>query len=278
MLGQRLIRINLKIFSDYKLYIMIKKILLIAITVSVLGCNNTKPKDTELTQKKEITDPKETEVWEPEPKAVSFDENNVPSDAIVLFDGKNLEAWQNVDKSDFPVGWIINKDGSMTVNPGTGSIETKQKFGSIQLHLEWSAPDIIDGEGQERGNSGVFFQNRYEVQILDSYQNRTYSNGQATSIYKQYIPLVNAMKSPTEWQTYDIIFHAPEFNDDGKKIKSGTLTVLHNGVLVQDHVEILGTTEYIGYPKNIAHGKAPLQLQDHRNLVSYRNIWIRELK
>ena len=257
---------------------MIKKILLIAITVSVLGCNNTKPKDTELTQKKEITDPKETEVWEPEPKAVSFDENNVPSDAIVLFDGKNLEAWQNVDKSDFPVGWIINKDGSMTVNPGTGSIETKQKFGSVQLHLEWSAPDIIDGEGQGRGNSGVFFQNRYEVQILDSYQNRTYSNGQATSIYKQYIPLVNAMKSPTEWQTYDIIFHAPEFNDDGKKIKSGTLTVLHNGVLVQDHVEILGTTEYIGYPKNIAHGKAPLQLQDHRNLVSYRNIWIRELK
>ncbi|MEM9687587.1 MAG: DUF1080 domain-containing protein, partial [Bacteroidota bacterium] len=160
---------------------------------------------------------------------------------------------------------------------GAGDIETRQHFGSVQLHLEWSAPNVIEGEGQGRGNSGVFFQNRYEVQILDSYQNRTYSNGQAASVYKQHIPLVNATKPPEQWQTYDIIFHAPEFDASGKKIKSGMLTVFHNGVLVQDHVEILGTTEYIGSPKSQAHGKGPIRLQDHGNPLQYRNIWIRPL-
>lgn len=233
-------------------------------------------KTTEVPQK-EITDPKETEVWEPEPKAISFNENSVPSDAIVLFDGSSLEAWVSAKDSVSVAGWTINPDKSMTVKPGTGDIQTKQNFGSVQLHLEWSAPDVIEGDGQGRGNSGVFFQNKYEVQILDSYQNRTYSNGQATSIYKQHIPLANATKAPDQWQTYDIIFHAPEFDSDGNKTKSGAFTVIHNGVLVQDHVEILGTTEYIGPPKNPAHDKGPIKLQDHSNPVQYRNIWIREL-
>lgn len=226
---------------------------------------------------KEITDPKETELWEPIPKTISFNKNNVPSDAIILFDGSSLDAWVSTKDSLSTANWTIHADKTMTVNPGTGDIQTKQHFGSVQLHLEWSAPDVIKGEGQGRGNSGVFFQNRYEVQILDSYNNRTYSNGQATAIYKQHIPLANATKAPDQWQTYDIIFHAPEFDPIGKKTKSGTFTVLHNGVLVQDHVEILGTTEYIGLPKNIPHGIGPIKLQDHGNLVQYRNIWIREL-
>ncbi len=228
------------------------------------------------TPEKEITDPKETEVWEPEPKVVSFNENNIPSDAIVLFDGTNLDAWVSA-KDTTAAAWILNPDKTMTVAPGTGDIQTKQHFGSVQLHIEWSAPDVIEGEGQGRGNSGVFFYKDYEVQILDSYQNRTYSNGQATSVYKQHIPLVNATKAPDQWQTYDIIFHAPEFDADGKKTKSGTFTVIHNGVLVQDHVALLGTTEYRGLPKNIPHGKGPIKLQDHSNPVQYRNIWVREL-
>ncbi|WP_299185095.1 DUF1080 domain-containing protein [uncultured Aquimarina sp.] len=228
------------------------------------------------TPKKEITDPKETEVWEPEPKAISFDKTNTPSDAIILFNGEDLSQWIST-KDSTTAGWTINTDKTMTVKPGTGDIQTKNNFGSVQLHLEWKAPNIIEGEGQGRGNSGVFFQNKYEVQILDSYQNRTYSNGQATSIYKQHIPLVNATKPNDQWQTYDIIFHQPEFTN-GKKVKSGSFTVIHNGVLVQDHVEILGSTEYIGSPKNEAHGKGPIKLQDHSNPVHYRNIWIRELK
>jgi len=230
-----------------------------------------------ITPQKEITDPKDTEIWDPEPKIVSFNGNNVPSDAIILFDGSNLDAWVSANDKISNAKWIINPDQTMTVKPGTGDIQTKQNFGSVQLHLEWSAPDIIEGEGQERGNSGVFFQNNYEVQILDSYQNRTYANGQATSIYKQYAPLVNATTAPDKWQTYDIIFHAPIFDKDGKKTTSGRFTVLHNGVLVQDHVEILGTTEYIGLPKNNAHGKAPIKLQDHSNPIQFRNIWVREL-
>ena len=259
---------------------------LFLVSVLVFSCKKnaetlqteTQQEKTEMisTPEKEITDPKETEVWEPEPEAVSFNENNVPSDAIVLFNGTDLDAWITA-KDTTAAGWMINEDGTMTVVPGTGDIQTKENFGSVQLHLEWSAPDTIEGEGQGRGNSGVFFQNRYEVQILDSYQNRTYSNGQATSVYKQHIPLVNATKAPDQWQVYDIIFHAPEFDAEGKKTKSGTFTVIHNGVLVQDHVEIQGTTEYIGRPKNIAHGKGPIKLQDHSNPMQFRNIWIRPL-
>ncbi|MBP2834024.1 DUF1080 domain-containing protein [Aquimarina sp. U1-2] len=226
---------------------------------------------------KKIKDPKATEVWEPEPKVITFSDQNVPSDAIVLFDGSNLEAWVSSKDSISEANWKVLPDKTMVVEPGGGDIQTKQQFGSVQLHLEWSAPDVIKGEGQGRGNSGIFFQNRYEIQILDSYQNRTYANGQAASLYKQHIPLVNATKAPDQWQTYDIIFHSPEFDKKGRKTKSGTVTVIHNGVVVQDHAEILGTTEYIGPPKNSTHGKGPLKLQDHGNYVQYRNIWVREL-
>ena len=173
----------------------------------------------------------------------------------------------------------MNNDGSMTVNNKTGDIQTVQNFGSIQLHLEWKSPAEVQGKGQSRGNSGVFLNGLYEVQVLDNNDNDTYVNGQVGSIYKQHVPLAMASVPTGEWNTYDIIYHAPEFNDEGDKIKSGTITVLHNGVLVQDNVEIKGTTPYIGWPKNPAHGKGPLKLQDHgdNSRVSYRNIWVREL-
>lgn len=250
---------------------MITKALFFASLIFLLGSMNVNSQE-----KKEITDPKATEVWEPEPKVVGFDKNNVPSDAIVLFNGGDLNMWESAGKKG-KTNWTINKDGSMTVKPGKGDISTKQHFGSIQLHLEWRAPQVVQGEGQGRGNSGIFFQNRYEVQILDSYQNRTYSNGQAASIYKQHIPLANATKPPQEWQTYDIIFHKPEFDAEGNKTRSGSFTVIHNGVLVQDHVEIMGSSAYIGPPKYEAHGEGPIKLQDHGNPVSYRNIWLRKL-
>lgn len=224
----------------------------------------------------QITKPEVTEVWDPEPRIVEVDDRSgVPSDAIVLFDGTSLSNWQKRN-NDEPAGWKIEGD-HMTVVAGTGDIKTKQTFGSCQLHLEWRAPAKVEGESQGRGNSGVFFQELYEVQILDNYDNRTYSNGQAASIYKQHIPLVNACNPPGEWQTYDIIFTAPIFNDDGIKIASGFLTVLHNGVLVQNHSELYGSTEYIGMPKNIKHENGSIILQDHSNPVSYRNIWLREL-
>lgn len=224
----------------------------------------------------QITQPEASEVWEPQPRKVSISENGIPADAIVLFDGKSLEQWESRKDSSAAM-WTINQDGSMSVKPGAGDIQTKQVFGSIQLHLEWRAPDVIVGEGQGRGNSGVFFQGRYEVQVLDNYNNQTYANGQAGAIYKQSIPLVNACKAPGEWQTYDILFDAPVFNADGIKIKSGYLTVFHNGIVIQNHVEIQGTTEYIGFPKNMAHGEDKIILQDHSNPVSYRNIWLRKL-
>jgi len=226
--------------------------------------------------KEKITDPKVTEVWEPEPRMVtpSASNNTPPSDAIILFDGGNADSWQHDDGSS--VKWTI-EDDVMTVLPGAGQITTKGNFGDCQLHLEWRSPDEPNRKGQDKGNSGVFLQGKYEVQILNSYQNRTYSNGQAASVYKQHIPLVNAMRPPGEWNVYDIIFHAPQFDQNGKKVKSGRLTVMHNGVLVQDHVEILGTTEYIGPPKNMAHGDGPIFLQDHSNKVSFRNIWLRKL-
>ncbi len=220
-------------------------------------------------------EPEATEVWTPEARVVTPAENNAPpSDAIVLFDGKNLEEWTSINNAK--AEWKV-ADDCMTVVKGKGNIKTKRKFGDIQLHLEWRSPAIIESKGQGRGNSGVFFQERYEVQVLDNYKNKTYSNGQAGSIYKQYIPLVNACKKPGKWQTYDIIYTAPKFNKDGIKVSSAFLTVIHNGVLVQNHIEVKGTTEYIGQPKNEAHGKASIMLQDHSNPVSYRNIWVREL-
>lgn len=221
-------------------------------------------------------DPKETEVWEPEPKVVTPGKNlsDPPSDAIVLFDGKNLDYWTGRDGK--AARWTV-ADGAMTVAKGTGDIKTKQTFGDIQLHIEWRTPAKVEGDGQGRGNSGIFLSGRYELQVLDSYNNRTYSNGQAGSIYKQSMPLVNASKPPGEWQTYDVVFIAPKFGADGSLKTAGRITVLHNGVLIHHDTEIQGTTEYIGKPKVIAHGKGPIQLQDHGNPTSFRNIWVREL-
>ncbi len=224
----------------------------------------------------QITEPKLTEVWEPQPRLVTPGAGTAaPSDAIVLFDGKNMDAWTL--ENGTPAQWTVNGDGSMTVGPGKGNIFSKKTFGDCQLHIEWRTPPVVKGEGQGRGNSGIFFQGRYEVQVLDNFGNKTYANGQAASIYKQSIPFVNACRPPGEWQAYDIIFIAPRFNADGIRIAPGHVTVLHNGIVVQNFTEIKGTSEYIGLPKNEAHGKGPFVLQDHGDLVSYRNIWVREL-
>lgn len=230
-----------------------------------------------LNAQEEITDPKATEKWSPEPVVVTPGEGtSAPSDAIVLL-GKEtgLSMWQGNEGGE--VKWEFN-DGVLTVKKKAGPINTRNYFGDCQLHVEWRTPLEVVGSGQGRGNSGIFLMQHYEVQVLDSYNNRTYSNGQAASIYKQYIPLVNACKPPGEWQTYDIIWKAPNFNDDGSLNQPAYITVIQNGVLVQNHVEIKGSTSYIGKPSYEAHDeRLPIMLQDHGNPVSYRNIWIREL-
>lgn len=225
----------------------------------------------------QITDPKATEVWSPEPRLVTPGTGmQPPSDAIVLLDGTQLKEWVSAKDSTAAAAWTL-QDGAAMVKPGAGDIRTRRSFGDIQLHLEFRAPTVVKGEGQGRGNSGIFFQSRYELQVLDCYQNRTYSNGQTGSVYKQSIPLVNACRKPGEWQHYDVLFTAPRYNKDSILVAPARITVLHNGVVVQLNTEIKGTSEYIGMPRNSAHGKAPLQLQDHGDLVSYRNIWVREL-
>ena len=266
-----------------------KKLITIGIlAVLFTACNQKKQEEvaTEVEtkvnneiDKKEPTKPEETEIWEPKPKTVNVNPlTGVPSDAIVLFDGSNFDQWiSSVDSTE--VKWILNKNGSMTVNDKTGDIQTKQNFGDVQLHIEWRSSPENTGSNQSKSNSGVFLQNRYEVQVLDNNDNDTYVNGQVGSIYKQSIPLAKASVPTGDWNAYDIIYHAPQFDAEGNKTKSGTITVLHNGVLIQDHFEIEGTTEYIGWPKNEAHGKGPIKLQDHgdKSGVSYRNIWVREL-
>jgi hypothetical protein len=220
--------------------------------------------------------PELTEKWEPVPPKVTPGEGTAaPSDAIILFDGKDLSKWES--EKGGAAQWKV-EDGCFTVIPDKGSIQTKQSFGDVQLHIEWRAPFEVKGDGQDHGNSGVYLQKRYEIQVLDCYTNTTYVNGQTASIYKQYAPLVNACKPTGEWQTYDIIFMAPRFNDNGTLFAPATITLLHNGVLVLNHVILQGATEYIGLPKYIAHDlKQPLLLQDHGNPVSFRNIWAREL-
>ena len=219
--------------------------------------------------------PEETEVWEPEPVVVTPGEGVAPpSDAIVLFNGTNLDKWESIKGGE--AKWEVS-DGAMTMVNHAGDIRTKEVFGDCQLHIEWRTPAEVKGESQGRGNSGVFLQGIYELQVLDSYHNRTYSNGQAASIYKQSMPLVNACKPPGVWQTYDIIYKAPVFNEDGSVKNPAFITVLQNGILVQNHTEIKGDTPYIGLPKYTKHGDGPLRLQDHGNPVSYRNIWIRKL-
>jgi hypothetical protein len=224
----------------------------------------------------EQKNPESTELWVPVPPVVNPGEGTKPpSDAIVLFNGTSLNEWTN-EKGE-PAGWTL-ADGCMTVKAGTGTIKTKRGFGDCQLHIEWRTPAEVVGDGQGRGNSGIFLQSRYELQVLDSYNNKTYSNGQAGSIYKQSIPLVNACKKPGEWQVYDIIYLAPRFSENGRVAVPARITVLQNGVLIQNNTEIRGTTPFIGLPEYISHGmKEPLTLQDHNNPVSYRNIWIREL-
>lgn len=222
-------------------------------------------------------DPKLTEFWNPVPRVVTPGKTSAdpPSDAIVLFDGSNFSNWEG--KSGGEVKWKLGEN-AMTVSGGTGDIKTKRGFGDCQLHIEWRTPAEVKGEGQGRGNSGIFLMSRYELQVLDNYNNRTYSNGQAGSIYKQLVPLANACRPPGEWQTYDVIFNAPRFNSDSSLKSPARITVIHNGVLVQNNRELWGGTEYIGIPRYQMHGdKEPLILQDHGNPTSFRNIWIREL-
>jgi hypothetical protein len=199
-----------------------------------------------------------------------------PSDAVVLFDGHDLSKWTNAQS--MPAPWKV-ADGYFEVTKGKGSIQTKDSFGDAQLHIEWMSPSPAEGVSQDRGNSGVFFMGTYEVQVLDSYGNRTYPDGQAASIYGQNPPLVNASLPPGQWQTYDIIFRRPHFDAAGKVTQPATLTVFHNGVLVQDHRELVGPTsngERLPYTKHA--DRLPISLQDHGHPVRFRNVWIRDLE
>ncbi|MGJ4729218.1 3-keto-disaccharide hydrolase [Luteimonas sp. SDU101] len=220
-------------------------------------------------------DPAKTEAWTPVPAVVATPVGAAPSDAVVLFDGSGLAAWESEQGGEAP--WKV-ADGAVTVVPGSKGIRTRQRFCDIQLHIEWRSPAQTRGfDGQDRGNSGIFLQERYELQVLDSHDNPTYPNGQAASIYKQAIPLVNASRPPGEWQSYDVIWKAPRFSDGGGLLSPARITVLHNGVLVQDDTVIAGTTEYRGPPSYAPHGCGPIYLQDHDAEVSFRNIWVREL-
>ncbi|MCH7399233.1 DUF1080 domain-containing protein [Belliella sp. DSM 107340] len=248
-----------------------KKILIIIIFICSTSASFGQQKDIKLP-------PEATEFWDPIPRKVSPGKQNheAPSDAIVLFDGSNLDKFVSA-KDESNASWKV-ENGIMTVSPQKGDIKTKDAFGDMQLHIEWASPTVVKGEGQGRGNSGVLIMGLYEVQVLDSYESRTYSNGQAASLYKQYPPLVNATKAPGEWNTYDIFFTAPRFNKDGMLTAPAKVTVIHNGILVQNAVELKGPTEYIGIPNYRAHEEElPFVLQDHGDLVSFRNIWVRRL-
>ncbi len=241
-----------------------------------------------------------TEDWSVIPKKVTpGDHTHMPSsDAIILFDGSNLDQWQKPTygiPADYagtkatvmnatyekhagsPPEWII-KDGVIEVKPGGGNLQTKQSFGDVQLHIEWLSPVDKEKKGQMYSNSGVFFMGIYELQVLNSYENETYSNGQAGAVYKQSPPLVNASRPPGQWQAYDIIFNAPKFDTEGNCIQKARITAFHNGILIQNNYELDGPTFYIGEAEYFAHeAKMPLLLQDHGDKVKFRNIWIREL-
>lgn len=236
-------------------------LLLLALSISSMAQTKFKPEDTEF--------------YSPKPPVVTL-KNHVPSDAIVLFDGTNLDHWVSRNNPEQSAAWTI-ANNILTVKPKAGDIQTKQAFEDFQLHVEWKSPEIVKGEGQGRGNSGIFLQGRYEIQVLDNDNNHTYVNGQAGSIYKQSPPLVEVRAAEDKWHSYDIIYKAPRFNNDGMLIRKGNVTILHNGVLIQNNTQIEGTTEYIGLPKMQAHGAGPIILQDHGDLVNFRNIWIRPL-
>ena len=256
-----------------------KKILLSLVALAI--CTGAAAQQKKEYPKPEAMRPAMTEFWTPQPKVVTpgdIKTNSAPSDAIVLFDGKDLSAWKRC-KTGGEADWKVH-NGIFTVDKTKGDIETKEHFGSFQLHIEWCVPKNITGTSQGRGNSGVFLQGMYEVQILDNYQNETYANGQAGSIYKQIIPLANAMRKPGEWNVYDIIYNAPVFNEDGSYRTPPTVTVIQNGVLLINNYTIRGTTEYIGHPRVVKHGDGPIRLQMHGDpseAISFRNIWLREL-
>ena len=263
---------------------------LIAATAPGLTQQSTAPQSVEKQAATKPVSPKpqDTEVWEPVPKVVTPGSTDAapPSDAIVLFDGKDLSEWVSAQDGS-PAKWIV-ANGVMTVlkAPGVGNIQTKRTFRNYQLHIEWKIPENITGTDQARGNSGVFLASTgpgdagYELQVLDSYNNKTYVNGQAGSIYKQGIPLVNPNRKPGEWQTYDVVWTAPTFNADDSLKTPANVTVFFNGILVQNHFELKGQTLYVGQPFYKKYDTAPIKLQahgDHSEPISFRNIWIREL-
>ena len=226
-----------------------------------------------------LGDPALTEIWHPVPRVITPGNTviaDAPSDAVILFGTvKDSANWLN--KEGKPFNWLA-KDNNLTVVPFAGDLKTKQSFGDCQLHIEWRTPAEVKGDGQGRGNSGIFLMSRYELQVLDSYNNSTYSNGQAGSIYKQHMPMANVCRKPGEWQSYDIVFIAPQFYSDSALKSPARMTVFQNGVLIQNNVELWGPMQFIGVPKYEMHAaKEPLLLQDHHNQVSFRNIWIREL-
>lgn len=234
-----------------------------------------------------LDDHKLTEIYSPVPKVVTpgATPSDAPSDAIILFDGKSQDEWVSGQDGTTPANWTVSQ-GIMTVNKKAGTIQTKRSFSNYQLHIEWRIPANITGEDQARGNSGVFLASTgsgdqgYELQVLDNYNNKTYVNGQAGSMYKQSVPLANACKKPGEWQTYDVIWTAPVFNADGSLASPARVTVLHNGVLVENNFELKGLTRFRGKPYYKAHGPSPIKLQAHGDKsepISYRNIWIRPL-
>jgi hypothetical protein len=231
--------------------------------------------------------PEDTEIYSPVPKVITPGMNlgDAPSDALILFDGTNLNQWVSSADHNSATGWVLGK-GYFTVKKGTSNIESKQKFLNYQLHIEWKIPENISGSGQARGNSGVFLASTgsgdagYELQVLDGYQNKTYVNGMVGSIYKQYVPLVNPARKPGEWQNYDIIWTAPQFNKDSTLSSPAKATVFFNGVLVQNNITLKGETRYIGQPFYKEHGACPIKLQAHGDKsepISFRNIWIRNL-
>jgi hypothetical protein len=231
--------------------------------------------------------PEDTEIWQPEPKVVTAaaECGKPPSDAIILFDGKNLDEWVAANDRSQPAKWTI-ADGILVVSKTAGNIETKRSFHNYQFHMEWKVPENITGSGQARGNSGLFLASTgtgdagYELQVLDSYNNKTYVNGMAASVYKQSIPLANPTRKPGEWQTYDVVWIAPTFNADGSLKTPAYVTAFFNGVLVQNHFELKGETRYIGQPFYKKFDGAPIKLQAHGDKsepLSFRNIWVRDL-
>jgi hypothetical protein len=240
-----------------------------------------------LTAQRSTAKPEDTEVWKPDPKVVTPGATcgAPPSDAIILFDGKNLDEWVSAQDRSAPAKWIV-ANYIVTVNKAAGNIETKRTFRNYQLHVEWRIPENITGSDQERGNSGLFLASTgaedagYELQILDSYHNKTYVNGMAGSLYKQSIPLANPMRKPGEWQIYDVVWTAPVFNADGSLKSPAYATVFLNGVLIDNHFELKGETRYIGQPFYKKFDRAPIKLQAHGDdspPISFRNIWVREL-